>query len=456
MSIFKRGKIYWYKFMWNGEMVRESTKQGSDKKARNIESAHRTRLSKQEDARKDACSRLRCPEVLLCDECEKWFSAEEARREAEHVFCSDSCSAAWTKRHTRVPTLAQFFKDDFLPYVKTHFTTKPKTAGYYAYGASQLLAADLGAVRLDEITSQHATGFTAKNAKRSASTVNCGLRTLRRALKLAEEWGKLERAPKLALAKGERQRDRIVTEMELLAYRDLCRQPWRDVVTVLYGTGMRPGEAYKLRWEHVLLEEQRGMIQIAEGKTKAARRFLPMLPEVLRAMQARHKEQKSPAEGWVFPAGSKSGHLEESSAKHYHGEVIAKLEGASAAYKAWEENESEGDWKDAVTAATKLEPEYLTRHAAVIVAGLKAFEPYCLRHSALTRLAENGCDAFTLARIAGHSSITITQRYCHPQADAIERAFGKLAGGHNFRHTAETPELEAPVIVSASNSEDES
>src|SRR5215471_12089699 len=26
-------------------------------------------------------------------------------------------------------------------------------------------------------------------------------------------------------------------------------------------------------------------------------------------------------------------------------------------------------------------------------------------------------------RIAGHSSITITQRYVHPQADAVERAF---------------------------------
>ena len=38
-----------------------------------------------------------------------------------------------------------------------------------------------------------------------------------------------------------------------------------------------------------------------------------------------------------------------------------------------------------------------------------------------------GCDAFTLARIAGHSSITITQRYIHPQADAIERAFAPLA-----------------------------
>ena len=51
------------------------------------------------------------------------------------------------------------------------------------------------------------------------------------------------------------------------------------------------------------------------------------------------------------------------------------------------------------------------------------FEPYILRHTALTRLAESGCDVFTLARIAGHSSITITQRYVHPQADAVERAF---------------------------------
>jgi integrase len=54
---------------------------------------------------------------------------------------------------------------------------------------------------------------------------------------------------------------------------------------------------------------------------------------------------------------------------------------------------------------------------------LNFFQPYVLRHTALTRLAEAGCDVFTLARIAGHSSITITQRYVHPQADAIERAF---------------------------------
>src|SRR5438045_4128124 len=48
MSIYKRGGVYWYKFMWNGKLIRESTKQGNDKVARSMESAHRTSLAKGE------------------------------------------------------------------------------------------------------------------------------------------------------------------------------------------------------------------------------------------------------------------------------------------------------------------------------------------------------------------------------------------------------------------------
>ena len=63
-------------------------------------------------------------------------------------------------------------------------------------------------------------------------------------------------------------------------------------------------------------------------------------------------------------------------------------------------------------------------------------QPYILRHTALTLLAQAGCDAFTLARIAGHSSITITRRYIHPQADVIERAFAlSLVALCRFRKT---------------------
>src|ERR1700740_2844631 len=48
MSIYKRGGVYWYKFMWQGKLIRESTKQGNDKVARQMESAHRTSLAKGE------------------------------------------------------------------------------------------------------------------------------------------------------------------------------------------------------------------------------------------------------------------------------------------------------------------------------------------------------------------------------------------------------------------------
>jgi len=57
---------------------------------------------------------------------------------------------------------------------------------------------------------------------------------------------------------------------------------------------------------------------------------------------------------------------------------------------------------------------------------LVAFEPYVMRHTALTRMA-TVCGSFTLARIARHSSITM--RHCHSQADAIEAAFSKFGRG---------------------------
>jgi hypothetical protein len=45
----------------------------------------------------------------------------------------------------------------------------------------------------------------------------------------------------------------------------------------------------------------------------------------------------------------------------------------------------------------------------------------------LTRLGEAGVDAFTIMRVAGHSSVTVSQRYVHPSPDSLERAFERLA-----------------------------
>jgi integrase len=66
---------------------------------------------------------------------------------------------------------------------------------------------------------------------------------------------------------------------------------------------------------------------------------------------------------------------------------------------------------------------------------VRPFVLYSLLHTFLTRLGESGCDAWTLARIAGHSNISISQRYVHPYEDAVLSAMPRLVG-HNSGHTA--------------------
>jgi integrase len=231
MSIFKRGRIYWYKFMWNGELIRESTKQGNDRKARNIESAHRAALAN---------------------------------------------GLVGIREKKPVPSLTDFLKTDFIPFVKTKHAAKSGTAEYYADGANMVCKCDWASEPLDKISDQHAQHFAAKYAALSASRINCGLRSLRRALNLAFEWGKLERPVKITLAKGERQRDTVLAENDWDRYIENCPQPWHDAAIIIRGTGMRPGEAFALRWENIYLNGTGGLIQVTEGKTKAARRMLPM------------------------------------------------------------------------------------------------------------------------------------------------------------------------------------
>jgi len=73
------------------------------------------------------------------------------------------------------------------------------------------------------------------------------------------------------------------------------------------------------------------------------------------------------------------------------------------------------------------------------------FVLHSLRHTFLTRLGEAGVDAFTIMRIAGHSTITVSQKYVHPSTDAMERAFERLAS----LNAAKVEKRHAPATVSA-------
>lgn len=85
----------------------------------------------------------------------------------------------------------------------------------------------------------------------------------------------------------------------------------------------------------------------AHGKTAAARRVLPMTPRVSGVLAVRWMAAGKPPEGWVWPAPSKTGHIDHSSLKKQH------------------------------IKALKL-------------SGVRCFVLYSLRHTFLTRLEESG------------------------------------------------------------------
>ena len=54
------------------------------------------------------------------------------------------------------------------------------------------------------------------------------------------------------------------------------------------------------------------------------------------------------------------------------------------------------------------------------------FVIHSLKHTMLTRLGEAGADAFSTMKIAGHSSVTVSQRHVHPTPEGMDRAFDRL------------------------------
>jgi integrase len=378
MAVYKRGRVWWYRFTWKGEAIRESTKQTNKRVAEQIEAAHKTSLAKGE------------------------------------VGIRDRKPAA---------TIRQFAKTDFLPFCRSTFVAKIKTLSYYENGTARLLEyAPIADESLDTITSEKIAGYARRrqDAGMKVATVNRELQVLRRMFAIAMEWGKVERAlPRVRMIPGEAHRDRVISVSEEKAYfegaqaigtaaleayeRALVgirasergeipvkpRDPFllRDVATILMDCGIRPDECFRLRWEN----HQNGVIEITHGKTDNARRRIPLSRRAQSVLEMRRAEVEGP---WIFPAPTKSGHIEPSSLQGQHGK-------------------------------------------ACTLAKVDHFPLYTFRHTCLTRWAPF-MDPWTLAYLAGHRDMSITKRYVHPQEyntrAAIEKARLALSG-HSSGHS---------------------
>ena len=163
--------------MWKGELVRESTRQGNDKVARQMEAAHRTSLAKGEVGIRDK---------------------------------------------KPIPTVKSFCVERVEPWAKSTFEqSAPKTWLWYCFGINSVKnSVTLGNLKLNEIGPELVAEFASERQRDGlqTSSVNSCLRALRRILRLAVEWGVLEASPKVKFLSGEHRRERVISEHEEALY----------------------------------------------------------------------------------------------------------------------------------------------------------------------------------------------------------------------------------------------
>jgi len=340
VSIFKRGPIYWYRFVFDGKRIQATTRQGNPRVARQIEAAHRTALAK---------------------------------------------GMVGIKEPKRVPILRDFAQR-FIDSIQVRSADKPKTIEFYAQQLARLLEhQDLANARISDIDEALIEDFVRHRSQQvSPASVNRALATLRRLLRLAQEWHVIDRVPRIRMLQGEYNREFVLTHDQEAAYIEAAPQPLRDVAVLILDTGLRVGEALALKWPDVHLVplngSRLGFIHIRQGKTRNAIRNVSITSRVLEIL-AEHKSLATSE--YVFP-GLGNGHLLVSSLDHAHRR---------------------------------------TREALKFP---RQFVLHSLRHTFLTRLGLAGVEAFTIMKLAGHSSVTVSQRYVHPTPQAMENAVERL------------------------------
>lgn len=183
--------------------------------------------------------------------------------------------------------------------------------------------------------------------------VNRELATLRRILHIAHDWEVIKGVPKVRLLPGEQSRDFVLDST------------------------LRLCEALALQWPDVHLEHAGGArycwVQVRDGKTKKARRTVPLAAHEGRLLA---EKRQAATTAWVFPGDSSDKPVLGTSLAHMHTKVCRPGHGKKRRY---------------------IFPRDFVLHS--------------LRHTCLTRLGEAGADAFTMMKLAGHASVTISQRF---------------------------------------------
>jgi len=289
------------------------------------------------------------------------------------------------------PTLMQF-ETRLLEHWKAN--TAPRTYGFYKQNLKVLNKYGfLSLCRLHKIDAALIEKFVQYRLKDEVTpvTINHSLRTLRRVLHIAQEWKLIGKVPKVKMLPGENERDYVLDDETVNAMVEWLRGRYPTsrfhlMLPFLVDTGLRITEACSLQKEHIEFRDQGYgelpfSIKIVKGKSKFAKRQIPLTERASLNLAASLQHSKC-----EYAFTSKGGHKPVT--RHYPSEQFR-----------------------AVRDALKIGPECVL---------------HSTRQTVCSRLGNAGADAFTIQKLAGHSSITISQRYVHTDQEAKESAIHLL------------------------------
>lgn len=275
-------------------------------------------------------------------------------------------------RKGQMMKLREFAESRFLPFVKSS-TLAENSKLYYQNGWRMLESLPVANLRLDCITTSVADTLKLPG---SGSNQNNALRTLRRMLSLAHEYGILQAAPRIKLRK-EKQRTAIWDAKSEEALLKVAPQPLKDVFLLCHDSGMRPDEVISLRWDDILWDKS--LIFVRAGKTRKATRYVPLSDRVRVALRARFDRNETVLKRfkseWVFPSkrpNTKTGHITHTGIER---------------------------------------PFRMARKTAKLP---KELVLYSARHSFATDLLDRSGNLMLVKEVLGHESVITTQKYLHP------------------------------------------
>ena len=253
MSVFKRGTVYWYDFVFQGQRIRESSGLRNRTAALRAESIRKAGLA-------------------------------EGR--------------AGIQRRRNSPLFREFVVKEFLPWSRQQHRAHPRTCERQE-SSSKPLILFFGRLRLDGITPAEIEKFKVKRSQSISQTgTNRDLAALRVMLNYALRHSYIPKNPfgEVKLFPEGPGNMRIVSHEEQARYIAAASPLLRDVATLMAETGLRPEELFRIRGEDVHLDKN--YLFIPKGKTRFARRNVPLTMAAIEVLKRRLKK----AEGaYLFP-----------------------------------------------------------------------------------------------------------------------------------------------------------